>query len=638
MIYFVLDLEDRSWWGHAGKNYMLALISAGVECRFLPLTSKAIDPTMIDSEFHPITQRFGGGGGKIEGMIVHGSAEVVAKRAIDNPGSLHDRSVALVTWPTEGLSKSVLRGLGLYSEVWVPTDNALLQMTRDGLEFVSTVWAPVNAAEWCRVSPNRPQKRFVFYAIGSWGDHDRVGAVVKTYLENFKRDDPVLLHIVCPDAPFGDAVGLSQLAGGKEPSTLPRVSMDTSWGRALEKGPGEWRDLHKSCHCYVTASIRLDLDPWTLGAAAAGNLLCGSPSMFMSLEKDPVGQTALIAEERQETGLNLQELGQHMRIMLESSPPMDKLHSGRLLQPTGDRMLEILRSRPKPTVQVEEVQTGEQQEVKPSEGESKEPSHPKKKGRLAVVVSHKDRGREYLEAVWATLGPQLSNLDEFVVSDQGSGVEVLEEVERFVAGIGATLVTSEPPEGAEWSQAKCRNAGAKVAEELGAELVFFLDNDILLPKGTIDNLATVVEGSHPRAPSADIAIPVVADGQRFYFASDIPDHLLNLDMGTPRPGSGCILLRLDHFKEAGGYDESFVGWGSEDIVMLWRLEKMGHLKHVLEEVVLYHQPHDENPWKAKIGEKNAQRALEIMKKSEPELINVDGWGDGNITVLRGDKL
>jgi hypothetical protein len=376
------------------------------------------------------------------------------------------------------------------------------------------------------------------------------------------------------------------------------------------------------------------MDPWTLAAGAAGNIVCGSPAQFMALEDDPLGQTTLDAADYQSGGVDVEELGDGMRRALESPPAMGKLGNFRFLPRTGRRMLELLKTLDERHAAAPEPP---EEAVEPAEAPAVvEAASPDRTRRVGVVVPHKDRGRDWLEAVWACVKGQLGADDCFIVSDQGSEPAMFEEVERFVQGIGATLVTTKPPE-CGWSLSLARNAGAKVAADLGAELLFFVDADILLPPGAIDGLATVIEGTHPRAGSADMVVPRVHQSDRFLYASELP--LKNPPQGETRPGSGCAMVRLKDFVDVHGYDETYVGWGSEDIDLLVRMERMGGVKLLHEEVVLRHQPHAESPYKAQTGQFNQAKSMALMEATgETPKVNVDGWGEGVVAIMKGDRL
>ena len=192
MIYFVTALEDRSWWGLAGRQYLLALISTGVDVRFLPFTN-GVDPTNIEPEFAPITERFGGSGAEPEASIVHGDLDALASRALYSPELMGPRDIALTTWHEARIPDEFVQGLRSYKEVWVPTNSAKHVLNSYGVENVEVVWTPVNDQEWRRTQSARPNDRFVFYGIGSWSA-DRLDAITLAYITEFEHSEPVLLY------------------------------------------------------------------------------------------------------------------------------------------------------------------------------------------------------------------------------------------------------------------------------------------------------------------------------------------------------------------------------------------------------------------------------------------------------------
>jgi len=92
------------------------------------------------------------------------------------------------------------------------------------------------------------------------------------------------------------------------------------------------------------------------------------------------------------------------------------------------------------------------------------------------------------------------------------------------------------------------------------------------------------------------------------------------------PGA-CQCTYKDNWHVLRGYDEKYIGWGSEDMDLLMRAGILGlktiWLGETTEDIMLFHQPHD----------KNIKRELEEQELNKARLnsiksyrVNPSGWG------------
>lgn len=90
---------------------------------------------------------------------------------------------------------------------------------------------------------------------------------------------------------------------------------------------------------------------------------------------------------------------------------------------------------------------------------------------------------------------------------------------------------------------------------------------------------------------------------------------------------GCQCASIDQWEKVRGFDERYVGWGSEDYDLLTRMEKsrakVVWIGETRETIMVFHQPHA----------KNIKQELEEQKQNKKLLNNVrsyrvnpDGWG------------
>lgn len=90
------------------------------------------------------------------------------------------------------------------------------------------------------------------------------------------------------------------------------------------------------------------------------------------------------------------------------------------------------------------------------------------------------------------------------------------------------------------------NLGARAAIEAGAEYLCFADADTLFAPGSFERIRGLL------APG------------RFWMAATRAGR-------SVRSLTGLLIVSAGDFERSGGYDEDFVGWGSEDIAMRLKL-------------------------------------------------------------------
>lgn len=234
----------------------------------------------------------------------------------------------------------------------------------------------------------------------------------------------------------------------------------------------------------------------------------------------------------------------------------------------------------------------------------------------------------------------------------------------------------------DWSLARARNAGARRAIELGAEALMFIDADVVMPFGAVTWMMQLLYGDvieyktgqavvtcqvirgdkplvSPTVPVADfpmparplkdyaimerVALPKIAEK-----ALDLADGVLNYlgrepikrperaatvrapdaDWSPTRPATGIALVRQEAFRAVNGYDETFLGYGAEDVDFIDRIKKAGFLWFQALDVMAYHLPHEPRQYKgSKFEQQNERRTHERMAASQGGVVNPEGWGE-----------
>jgi hypothetical protein len=117
------------------------------------------------------------------------------------------------------------------------------------------------------------------------------------------------------------------------------------------------------------------------------------------------------------------------------------------------------------------------------------------------------------------------------------------------------LLVARVPHERHFHKTKAWNVGAQLAARVQAEWLCFLDADTIVTKGFWPWLEA--HASHGRFFIAGLS----PDGK------DVP------------PLVGVLVVRREDFERVGGFDESFRGWGCEDIDMRLRLAEHKSLRY-----------------------------------------------------------
>jgi hypothetical protein len=131
------------------------------------------------------------------------------------------------------------------------------------------------------------------------------------------------------------------------------------------------------------------------------------------------------------------------------------------------------------------------------------------------------------------------------------------------------------------------NQGARLALALGAEAVFFVNNDVLLPVGVLLRLVLELE----REPRAGIVGPRVLQREardKVWSAGGMLTWRQNLSTRDVDYVAGCTLLaRRGVLESAGLFDPEYFAY-MEDIDLCLRARQAGWLVRVVGEVCAYH--------------------------------------------------
>lgn len=202
--------------------------------------------------------------------------------------------------------------------------------------------------------------------------------------------------------------------------------------------------------------------------------------------------------------------------------------------------------------------------------------------RVFAVVANWNGGEENLECIVSLLAQGLAE-DEIVFVDNGS----VDGSAELVLARHPRIVLLRNRTNLGFGEAS--NRGAQAALERGAEAVFFVNNDVVLPEGTLARLVCAF-GEHPRAGIVGPRVLYKNEPRRVWCAGGMLTWRQNLStlLGHRQPDSerwravrevdyvaGCsLLVRREVLAKIGLFDASYFAY-MEDVDLCVRAKRAG---------------------------------------------------------------
>jgi len=235
--------------------------------------------------------------------------------------------------------------------------------------------------------------------------------------------------------------------------------------------------------------------------------------------------------------------------------------------------------------------------------------------RISVIIPSFNRP-DYLRRVLVSLAAQTRLVDEVVISDDGSSVDVPEAIADALPALPFPVhFVRQPDEG--FRAAKCRNNGIRAAT---GEYLIFGDQDIVLDRSYVETFARRARPGEflvgyparlDEEQTARVTEEMVRAGTAAQLASPrerwlvrkqyLKDrwyrvlHALHLRPIGPKLRSGVFGAWRADLLAVNGFDEEYRGWGGEDDNLGARLHRAGiRGRNVFPRVVtvhLHHPPH-----------------------------------------------
>jgi hypothetical protein len=605
---FYTDLNDLSAWGLASREYLRLVCAMGpYVVRHLletnaPWVTGAVRNQAIRVLDTGTTRVLQGQGEWINPPTMtfyHGQLADLErlKHVFTPPGG---SSVAIANWPGVELPGLEDRaGLDRFTAVWVSTPAQCAQLRDAGLRAYCVPVPLASGLEIARL-PREGQRMIV--AIGSWHAPDDLKGITQAFLRAFRPVDDYGLHLVCSDLSSLEADYLRQLDGLDRPfAELPPVSVAPAPPNSSEA----WLNLFAYCDTYYSARDDNAGDYLALLAGQAGCKVAGKRAMAESYRSIEGSSQC----HRFPDGAGHQESLQHVAGGWVGGADPGELAVDRGERAFADAVVSTVDTaaaiRPQPEL------------------------------RLGVVIAHRDQGFDRLGATLRCLCPQLLEDDILVVSDRSDDRLYVEQArsaaERYGAEFGAWMGPADAP----WSWAWCRNYGARIALEHGAEVLLFVDCDVLLPQSAVWLLRYHIEGLGTGLGAGgglprDCAVATICASDELLTADQL-DSRLGGDWPNGKSRSttapGHLMVRSDLFTKLRGFDEAYAGRGYEDLD--FRLRSVDHAALWVEEVsvVACRQPGTKaTAFPDVSSERAAEARFKVREAGKQEEINPRGWG------------
>ena len=250
--------------------------------------------------------------------------------------------------------------------------------------------------------------------------------------------------------------------------------------------------------------------------------------------------------------------------------------------------------------------------------------------KLTITASNRDRlqVKDCPRSEWFLKSIQWQDYKDFelLIADGGSKnyEEIKEHFESYKGTIPMRIIQHKI--GDAFLRSTLNNVGIRNAR---GEYIMTTDVDMLLGRGFVSSLVKLVSPNVMVESRTMYWKPGLAN-QIYDGTKDPYNNLDECKIGRIKKrttAGGCQCMAINGWEKVRGFDESYIGWGSEDFDLLTRVKrariKVKWMGESLDSIELFHQPHKRNTRKdLEYQEENKKRLASINKYA----VNPNGWG------------
>jgi len=247
---------------------------------------------------------------------------------------------------------------------------------------------------------------------------------------------------------------------------------------------------------------------------------------------------------------------------------------------------------------------------------------------LTIAASNRDRFDIKSDSTkWFIKSLQHQTCKDFELMIADGGSCNIEQVEQFAKGLsGFKMRVTRHQLGEKFERARLNNVGIRNAT---TPYIMTTDVDMFFASDFVEKMVSFLNPVLFIESRTMYWKPPIA--QKVYSGKLDPfNDLDSCKVGRIKKrttAGGCQCAHIDQWSKVRGFDERYIGWGSEDYDLLTRMQKSGAKVLWLGEsnarVMVFHQPHAKN-----VVEELKEQVINqrLLRNIGSYSVNPNGWG------------
>lgn len=294
-IAYASSIGDVSGYSNAARNYIMAIRQAGIDVDVLPLSFEDFESK--HEQFDDILSSMVVEQSKAKIRIVHTVPLSYPVMMNKDKGAYN---IGYTTWEADRIPPDWVPYINLMDEVWVPCEQNVGAFKFSGVSKPIKVvphtfdvdFGTNRYSDHILPSIKGLEGRFVFYSILQWTNRKRPDALLKSYMTEFSKTDPVALvlktYIVNPNNPMEAEqikIWINDIKKGLKLDNYPSIYLLTSL-----LTDAQMEALHQKSDCFVLLHAAEGFGIPICDSMLAGNPVIttgyGGPSDFIEHKKN----------------------------------------------------------------------------------------------------------------------------------------------------------------------------------------------------------------------------------------------------------------------------------------------------------------------------------------------------------------